>query len=230
MTDLMTKPSTLVPPLQSGDRLTRAEFERRFDATPRLAKAELIRGVTYVAQPVSHDFHGRPHTTLAAWLGYYVDATPGLDQGTESSVRLVGDNEPQPDCFLRIPFERGGRSRVGVDGYLEGAPELIAEVAASSASYDLHDKLEVYRDNGVREYVVWRVLDREVDWFELREGRYERLAADPDGLVRSRVFPGLWLDVAALLRGDRLTLRKVVTDGTTTTEHTTFAARVAPLA
>ena len=226
MTDLMTKPSTLVPPLQSGDRLTRAEFERRFDATPRLAKAELIRGVTYVAQPVNHGFHGGPHALLSGWIYCYVERTPGLDHGTESSVRLVGDNEPQPDCLLRIPFERGGRSRVGVDGYLEGAPELIAEVAASSASYDLHDKLEVYRDNGVQEYVVWRVLDREVDWFELREGRYERLVPDPDGLVRSRVFPGLWLDVAALLRADLVALRAAIDRGVLEPAHAAFVRRL----
>ena len=147
----MTRLSGPVPRLHSGDRLTRAEFERRFRATPGLEKAELIAGVTYVASPVRHDFHGRPHATVSAWLGYYCDATPGLDQGADSSLRLPGDNEPQPDCLLRLPREFGGRSTVDAEGYLVGAPELIAEVAASTASYDLHDKLELYRDSGVQE-------------------------------------------------------------------------------
>src|SRR5262249_29597918 len=86
--------------------------------------------------------------------------------------------------------------------YVEGAPELAVEVTRSRASYDLHQKLGAYQRNGVREYLVWRTDDGEFDWFALRGGRYELLAPDSDGVLRSEVFPGLWLDVHAALGDD----------------------------
>jgi len=204
------KPSTIapsiakkMPPLQNGDRLTRAEFERRYDAMPHLKKAELIEGVVYMPSPVCHVDHGGPHFNVIGWLSRYCDATPGVEGGDNSSLRLDLDNEPQPDAFLmRLP-PHGGQAHIDADGYIAGAPELIVEVAASIVSYDLHVKLNAYRRNGVREYVVWRVLDGEIDWFVLREGAYERLSPDAAGVYRSEVFPGLWLDVAAMIRGDR---------------------------
>jgi hypothetical protein len=159
-----------VPPLQAGDRLSRPEFERRFDSTPNLKKAELIEGVVYMPPPVSDKYHGRPHFDLITWLGMYRSATPGVVGGDNGSLRLDLDNEPQPDAYLRILSECGGQSRIDAEGYVEGAPELVAEVAASSVSYDLHVKLNVYRRHGVREYIVWRVLDEAIDWFVLREG------------------------------------------------------------
>ena len=118
--------------------------------------------------------------------------------GDNATTRLDLDNELQPDAFLMIDPARGGQARISADDYVEGAPELVAEIASASASYDLHDKLKVYRRNGVKEYLVWRVQDHEVDWFTLVDGEFRRLAADGDGMVRSVTFPGLWLDVAAL--------------------------------
>jgi Uma2 family endonuclease len=107
---------------------------------------------------------------------------------------------------------------------IAGAPDLVAEVAASSASYDLHDKLAAYEKNGVREYIVWRVLDRDIDWFVLRDGGYERLAPEPDGTLHSTIFPGLWLDPAAMLRGDLATVLAVVENGIASSDHAEFAA------
>src|SRR5437660_6582278 len=182
-----------VPPLESGDHLTRAEFERRYDAMPGLTKAELIEGVVYMPSPVSVD-HDGPHFDLITWLGTYRAATPGVRGGDNGSLRLDLDNMPQPDAYLMILPSHGGQARIGADRYVAGGPELLAEVAASSASYDLHVKLDAYRRNEVREYVVWRVLDQAVDWFVLREGRYELLLVDEAGLYKSEVFPGLWLD------------------------------------
>ncbi len=215
-----------IPPLESGDRLTRAEFERRYEAMPDLKKAELIEGVVYVGSPVRVDQHGDPHFTLITWLGVYRAATPGVQGGDNSTVRLDVDNEPQPDAFLRVLPEYGGQSRTSEDGYVEGAPELIAEVAASSASIDLPQKMNAYRRNGVREYLVWRVLDEEVDWFVWREGRYERLGLDPAGIYKSEVFPGLWLDTAALLRGDLTEVLRVLQQGIDSDEHRAFVARL----
>src|SRR6266852_3000096 len=179
-------------PLENGDRLTRDEFERRYEAMPHLTKAELIEGVVYVPSPVRYRHHGAPHAHLITWLGQYAAGTPGVEVSDNSTVRLDLDNEPQPDALLLIDPTCGGQTRFSTDDYIEGSPELVAEVASSSVSYDLHAKLHVYRRNGVREYLVWRVLEQAIDWFVLRAGQYERLPVDANGLLRSEVFPGLW--------------------------------------
>jgi Uma2 family endonuclease len=213
-----------VPPLENGDRLTRSEFERRYHAMPYLKKAELIEGVVHVPSPVRHRFHGRQHHRLLNWLGHYEAWTPGVEAGDNSTVRLDLDNVPQPDGLLFIQPEHGGRVKFDEDGYIEGAPDLVAEVAASSASYDLHNKLNAYRRNGVREYVVWRVYDQQIDWFVLRDESFEPIAPGPDGILRSTVFPGLYLDAAAMLRGDLAGVFAVVQQGLDTPEHAAFVA------
>jgi Uma2 family endonuclease len=197
--------------LENGDRLTRGEFERRYEANPLLKKAELIEGVVYVASPVRHRRHSRPNMMVDTWLGTYAASTPGVDAAANGTVRLDLDNVVQPDALLRV--ETGGSSRVSPDDYIEGPPELIVEVAASSASYDLHDKLRVYRRNGVQEYVVWRVLDTAIDWLELRDDAYVRIESDEHGVVRSNRFPGLWLNVTAMLGGDLAAVLQTLQDG-----------------
>jgi Uma2 family endonuclease len=211
-----------VPPLENGDRLTADEFLRRYEAMPRLKKAELIQGVVYVASPVRHRRHGREHYLLLNWLGDYEAGTPGIEGGDNSTLLLDEDNVPQPDCLLFIQPDRGGQVRIDEDGYIHGAPDLVAEVAASSASYDLHDKLQTYANQGVREYLVWRVLDRKFDWFVLRDGHFERIEPSDDGILRSTIFPGLWLDPAALLRGDLAAASACVQRGLETPEHAAF--------
>ena len=193
---------TPAPVLENGDRLSRAEFERRYEARPDLKKAELIEGVVHMPSPTRFAGHARPHAATMLWLGTYALATPGVQVSDNPTVRLDLDNEPQPDAAMLIDPEAGGQARVGDDDYVEGAPELVVEVAASSASYDLHDKLHAYRRNGVREYLVWRTRDRRFDWFELADGLYRLRPPDAAGLVSSRVFPGLCLAVDALLNGD----------------------------
>lgn len=215
-----------VPPLRAGDRLTATEFERRFDAMPDLKKAELIEGVVYMPSPVSTNDHAAPHFDLIGWLSAYKAFTPGVQGGDNATLRLDLDNRPQPDAFLRILPGHGGQSRTSPDGYVVAAPELAAEVSASSASYDLHDKLNTYRRHGVREYVVWRVEDGVLDWFVLRDGRFQLLAPAPDGLFRSEVFPGLWLDAVALLRGDLARVLQVVQAGIQSPEHEAFVQQL----
>jgi Uma2 family endonuclease len=206
--------------------LTRAEFERRYDAMPGLKKAELIEGVVYVPSPVGFKGHSSPHFRLIGWLALYEAATPGVEGGDNGSIRLDLDNMPQPDAFLMVRPSHGGQAQISDGDYVEGAPELIAEVASSSVSYDLHDKFRVYRRNGVREYLVWRVRDRAIDWFVLRDGAYERLPLQ-DGLYSSPTFPGLWLDVGALTRGDGAVVAAVLNQGLATPEHAAFAAGLA---
>jgi Uma2 family endonuclease len=189
-------------PLESGDRLTRAEFERRYSARPDIKKAELIEGVVYVASPVSTQEHGTPHVLLAAWLGVYVSRTEGVVPAIDSTIRLDIDNEVQPDLFLAWDASHGGAARL-VDGFLEGAPELVVEIAASSASHDMNAKMHVYRRNGVREYIAWQIYEERIDWFRLNaDGVYGPVEPGSDGCIASEVFPGLRLDVPALLRGD----------------------------
>ncbi len=191
-----------IPPLEPGERLSRNEFERRYAAIPHLKKAELVEGVVYVLPPVRFLSHGRPHAQVVCWLGVYCAGRDGVSAGSNATVRLDADNEVQPDALLRWDESKGGRSRITDDDYLEGPPELIVEIAASSASYDLYEKKTVYRRNGVQEYVVWQIYDGRLDWFWLDEGVYKTLAPDENGIIASRVFPGLRLDVSALLRHD----------------------------
>ena len=163
LTNTRLKPT--IPTLENGDRLTRIEFENRYSKS-NIKKAELIEGIVYMASPLRITKHGEPHASIMGWLLLYRAATPGVQLGDNSTVRLDGDNEPQPDALLRI--ENGGKSIISEDGYVEGAPELIVEIAASTVSIDMHEKLKVYRRNQVQEYLVWRVEDEEIDWFQLK--------------------------------------------------------------
>ncbi|HEY9602078.1 MAG TPA: Uma2 family endonuclease, partial [Allocoleopsis sp.] len=170
-----------IPPLENGDRLNRYEFERRYNAMPSLKKAELIEGIVYMPAALRFKSHGQPHGWILTWLGNYEAMTSGIALGVEPTVRLDIDNEPQPDAVLLIAPEAGGQARLSNDDYIEGAPELVVEIAASSVAIDLHAKKQAYRRNGVKEYIVWQVLDRKISWFYLDKGEYLDLAVDTDG-------------------------------------------------
>ena len=214
------------PPLESGDRLTRIEFERRYREMPHIKKAELIEGVVYMPSPIRFEKHAEPHAQIIIWLGTFHVDTPGVRLADNATIRLDMDNEVQPDALLRLDAAAGGRSQISPDDYIKGAPELIVEVASSSVAYDLYDKKRVYRRNGVQEYVVWQVYDRRLDWFRLQEGAYVPLSPDEDGIARSRIFPGLWLAVGALLEGDLPTVLAELRNGLATAEHAAFVERL----
>jgi Uma2 family endonuclease len=213
----------IIPPLENGDRLTRHEFERRYAAMPHLKKAELIEGVVYVPAALRFRSHGQPHGEIMTWLGVYRAFTPRVELGDNVTVRLDLDNAPQPDAVLLID---GGSARISSDDYVEGAPELVVEVAASSAAYDLYDKKRAYRRNGVREYLVWRVYDQQLDWFSLETGEYIKLEPDNDGIIRSQVFPGLWLATSQLLSGKMNEVLAVLQQGLNSVEHKQFSQRL----
>ncbi len=217
---------TTVPPLENGAHLPGREFLRRYEAMPELKKAELVDGIVYMASPVRLDQHGAPDSLLQTWLGTYAIATPGVQAASNTTVRLGPDDVPQPDGLLRLRPECGGRSRVDSDGYLHGAPELVVEIAASSASADTRQKLAAYRRAGVREYLVWRTEDGALDWWKLEEDEYRPIPPDAaaGGLLRSELFPGLVLDVAALLSGDGHAVLTALQAGLRGAEHTAFAA------
>jgi len=214
------------PPLQSGDRLTRPEFERRYAAAPHIKKAELIEGIVYVASPLQHEQHGKPHSRVMTWLGVYQAMTPGVDLSDAPTVRLDLDNEPQPDAVLFIESNAGGQTRLSNDGYIEGSPELIVEIAASSAAIDTGSKKQVYRHNGVLEYVIWQSYENQLEWFGLTDGEYRLLSPSSDGIIRSRVFPGLWLEGEALLSNQMAKVLEVLQAGIKSAEHGAFVKQL----
>ncbi len=216
----------LVPLLENGDHLDRLEFERRYHAMPHVQKAELIEGVVYMPSPVRYSHHSGPHFDLITWLGLYRMATPGVRGGDNGSLRLDMENEPQPDACLFVLPSHGGRTTIDEDDYIAGGPELVAEVFSSSVSIDFKAKKRAYGRNGVLEYLVWRVEDRQIDWFILRGGQYELLERDASGIYRSEVFPGLWLDATALVQGDLSVVFHVVQQGLASPEHAAFAAKL----
>jgi len=171
------------------------------------------------------DDHGGPHFDLIAWLGLYRVATPGIRGADNTTLRLRLNNRPQPDACLLIDPSFGGLVQV-VDRYIVGGPELAAEVSGTSESLDLGDKLDAYRENGVREYVVWRVFDEQIDWFMLRGDQYERLPLSADGIYKSEVLPGLWLDPAALIAGNMARVSNVAQQGIATAEHAQFVQQL----
>lgn len=215
-----------VPALHHGDKLSRNEFERRYNAMPKGVKAELIDGVVYMASPVRFEFHSDQHGGLVYWLGRYRRFTPGVLYGPDASLRLDLENEPQPDACLFIDPKCGGQAGFDAEGYLISSPELAGEIAASSVSYDLHAKLDLYRRFKIREYLVWRVHDEIIDWFYLRGTRYMPIPADSEGIRRSRIFPGLWLDGDALIRSDWDALDNVMDKGLASKEHAAFVAKL----
>jgi Uma2 family endonuclease len=213
-------------PLRNGEHLSRGEFERRWDPTRELRLAELIEGIVFMSPPIS-DTHSEHHDRLHHWLSVYARATPGVKSRIAPSLRLDNRNEYQPDCLLRIEHPTLARSRVSPDGYLEGAPELVAEIAVTSADYDAHEKREVYERLGIQEYLLWQVMDAQCHWLTLEDGRYVLLKPRPDGVSYSQVFPGLWLDLRALLAGDERRVGAVLSRGLQSAEHAAFVRKLA---
>ncbi len=225
-TDQPTAPAVEIsePLLEAGDRLSRDEFERRYERLPQLKKAELIEGTVYMPSPVRARKHGQPHIQLGTWLGTYAMETPGVECFDNTTVRLDLDNEPQPDLVLIKAAAKGGQTRFSADDYLEGAPELAVEIVGSSRAYDLHPKKHAYRRNGVREYLAWITGEHRVVWWALREGDYQEIALTSDGLLKSGIFPGLWLDTAALLGGDMKVVLAALRKGLDSPEHRAFVS------
>ena len=215
-----------LPWLENGEQMTQKEFHERYKKTPPGFKAELIDGVVYVMSSPLSIRHGRSDAKLIGWLYLYSSATPGTEVQNNTTTILGDKSEPQPDSALLVLPECGGQSREarGEVGYTDGAPELVVEVAQSTRSLDLGPKLRDYERAGVREYLVWDLKDQQIRWFALRDGRLVPLPADPDGLLRSQVFPGLWLDPKALIANDKAAVNAALNRGLATPEHAAFVA------
>jgi Uma2 family endonuclease len=216
--------TTPLPSLHSGDRLTQAEFHRRYEAYPEDVKFELIGGIVYMASPLKRP-HGTYHPELSFVLTLYKAGTPGVEVADNMTTILGEEGEPQPDLMLRLLTECGGQSGYNEDNYLVGAPELVAEVADSSKAIDMGGKRKDYLAAGVQEYLVLCVEDQELHWFHFPSRR--KLKPDRNGVWKSRIFPGLWLDGPALLARDAARLGVTAQQGLATPEHAAFARRLA---
>jgi Uma2 family endonuclease len=214
-----------LPPLEAGDHLDQRTFHERYEAMPPGFRAELIGGVVIVPSPLSLD-HGFHHALVMGWLVNYTIATPGISMADNATTILSETSEPQPDGVLIIEPAFGGQTSLSEDGYLTGAPELIVEVASSSASIDLHAKRRDYEQAGVLEYAVVVLRQHVMRWFVLQDGTYQDISADADGIFRSRVFPGLWLHADALLQRNGATVMDVLRQGLATPEHAAFVQRL----
>lgn len=215
----------VLPPLENGDRMDQKTFHERYLAMPEHIQAELIGGIVYMASPQKLP-HGRSWSLGTALLGLYEEATPGV-QSVINTTNIMGpESEPQPDCGLFIEPDKGGQVRITEDEYLEGAPEWLLEVSATTESIDLHQKKADYEKAGVREYVVVALRSKKVFWFVRRQGKFREMEPDADGIYRSKVFPGLWLDPAALLEKKVRRLLKVLRQGLASPEHQAFVKKL----
>jgi Uma2 family endonuclease len=217
----------LLQPLENGEHLDAREFLRRYETMPKDIKAELIHGIVYMGSAVRAKQHGIPDALIQTWLGLYAAYTPGVESVTNSTTCLSNDDVPQPDGILQILPECGGQSHIDEDGYIIGPPELVVEIAASSTAIDAHEKRESYAVYGVREYVLWRTIDQQIDWWYLNERAYQPLSPDDDGILRSKFFPGLWLNPSALLQKDRAALVEYLQRGLQSPEHRSFVSELA---
>ena len=214
-----------VEPIVAGDRMTRDEFLQRAEGDQNLKLAELVGGRVYIMAPVSDD-HAGPDILLQTCFATYAATTPGCAARSNATC-FMGDDAPLPDAYLRVLTEYGGGARVSKNGFLEGAPELIAEVCMTSSSYDLHDKMELYRTAGVKEYVVFLVYKRVLQWFRLTGAEYEKAAPPADRIYRSVTFPGLWIDETAVARDDGAKALAVLNRGLKSAEHKNFVRQLA---
>jgi Uma2 family endonuclease len=214
-----------LPPLEPGDHLDQRTFHARYEAMPDGVRAELIGGVVYMPSPLKPR-HGKHHAKLIAWLSDYEQATPGTEVYDNTTIILGEDSEPQPDAYLIVLPEKGGQTHLK-DEYLVGSPEFIGEVASSTESYDLHSKKADYERAGVREYLVVALRQARIFWFVSRQGKFEPLPPGTDGIIRSEIFPGLWLDPAAFLRLDMARVLEVLRQGLATPEHAAWVAELA---
>jgi Uma2 family endonuclease len=226
MSTIDRRDSRVLPPLEAGQRLDQPTFHARYEAMPPDSRAELIDGVVYMPSPMRGD-HGVTTRDTSGWLLHYQRYTPRVT-GADGATAILGEfGEPQPDCILYIPAALGGLSRIDEDGYITGPPELVVEIARSSRKFDLGKKKRDYRRAGVPEYVVIELDPDRVHWFVFRHGRYIEHRPGRDGIHRSLVFPGLWLDAAALFAGDLDGLFAALDRGLATPEHAAFVARLA---
>ena len=214
-----------VAPFEDGDVLDQPTFHKLYEAAPEGFRAELIGGIVHLPSPVGMR-HGRPHLVLGAWLAQYSAETDGTEAFIDITAIMSGDDEPQPDVSIIITPEAGGQTTVSEGDYLTGAPELAVEIAHTTTLLDLHAKKQMYEKHGVREYIVIETKRRTIHWFIRRDEKFVPLKLGGDGVLKSRIFPGLWLEPAAVFERSAKRLLTVLQLGFATPEYAKFAAKL----
>jgi hypothetical protein len=229
-----------IPPLHDGDRVDVDEFLRRYAADKTVFSAELLQGIVHITRrrftqdgkemivpPISAEEHAVPDNHLQGIFFVYAAQTPGI--ASSSSVTTILPSQTtglEPDAMLRVLPANGGASTIGADKFVHGTPELLAEISFTSGARDFGKKFDTYQAEGVPEYLVWRTEEQEVHWFALKRKKYVALKPHTDGTLRSEQFPGLWLDVTALLAGDMAKVLATLQRGIASPEHAAFVAKL----
>jgi Uma2 family endonuclease len=214
------------PLLHDGQRLDQPTFHELYLRTPEDFRAELIDGVVHVmSSPVSPK-HGRPFASINGWIYNYSIETSGTIIQGDTTTKLGPRSEVQPDCALLIDPDFGGQTGEDLKGYTTGCPELVVEISSSTLQLDLNAKKRAYEEAGAKEYVVYDEPHRTFHWFALRDGKFELLPKSEDGVYRSEVFPGLWLDEAAFVANDGLGVMAALRPGLQSPEHADFVERL----
>ena len=219
----MISPAVIPPGLVTGERMSVDEFLRRWEELPDLKKAELVDGIVYVPSPLSLE-HGSLDSLIIWWLAHYAHATPGCKAGNNSTwLMLVAHRNPMPSCGS-CPRTVGSRGRERQFG--AGAPELAVEVCVTSTEVDFGPKLKLYERAGVREYITIELFGQRIVWRMLENAVYVAQQVPSDGVLRSQVFPGLWLDVAAFWDDDGAKMLAALNAGLSSEDHQRFVERL----
>jgi Uma2 family endonuclease len=213
------------PLLDTGYHLSADEFHTRYQKMPEHVRAELIEGIVYMASPL-YSPHGDQHFLLASLCGAYQLETPGVIGSIATSVRLDGKNEYQPDLHLRLDPKCGGRTRNPDKKMIWGGPEFVCEISNTTVEMDLHEKFDVYQRDGVLEYLAWQLQEEKLDLFGLQNGVFQKVSPDAHGILRSLAMPGLWLNVTAMLAGDKVAASATLRAGLQSAEHTKFVKQL----
>lgn len=211
-----------LPLLYDGLRLDRVTFHRLYEASPELKRVQLIEGIVHMPSPMRFVQHANPQTCINGWLFCYVTQTPGVNTGGSATLKIDDENEFEPDGML---FYDNGQLIIADDGYLEGVPELAVEVTASTFTIDSKEKFRVYEKHGVKEYLLWNTEAGTITWYARHKDKFVPMKSNRAGILKSKIFPGLWLEVAAMREGDMTQVMKTLYEGLASAPHRQYVKR-----
>ena len=226
--------------LRDGERIPPDEFRRRCGVLEAVGvdfRVEYVNGVVRMMPPPNFAGHTHPIRVMQGLLSAYTRQTPGVIDYTESGVTLPVEEtsaDVSPDLCLVVQPGRGGQMSVDDAGYFVGPPELVVEVANSSLSYDLGEKRDLYEAAGVQEYLVHATRERRLLMMRRDGDRFRTVMPDADGVLASRIFPGLVFDTAAIIADDiaaaEATLDRVMQSPEVAAAHQNLVASLAEAA
>jgi hypothetical protein len=221
-----TPPKRFVPPFENGDRLDQKTFHDLYERTPFRFRAELVDGIVYLKIPKPVRLRRRPRLSLSVWLGAYEAETEGVQIAMHATNILIDRNETHPYQTVIVDPALGGRTSINADDFVEGGAELLVEIAERSCSLPYHKKFEQYQKANVREYIIVNLESRNFNWFTNTANGFQPIKPNADGIMKSRVLPGLWLDREATLNDNNKRVRAVLDSGLASPEHAKFVTKL----